>query len=97
MPITPDDWRWVMLVGAVPLVLGLFALVAVPESPRWLATRGTRAGAPTATVRPATCSARRCCGSRCVGIVLATMPMIGGWGTANWMIPWAEQGGQRRR
>src|SRR5437879_11803394 len=24
--IQPDDWRWVMLVGASPLALGLFAL-----------------------------------------------------------------------
>ena len=28
-----------------------------------------------------------------VGIVLATTPVIGGWGTANWMTPWAEKEG----
>src|SRR6185369_12674807 len=28
-----------------------------------------------------------------VGIVLATTPVIGGWGTANWMTPWAEKAG----
>ena len=32
-----------------------------------------------------------------VGIVLATVPMIGGWGTANWMIPWAEEVAGSRR
>src|SRR5204863_9323582 len=26
-----------------------------------------------------------------VAIVLATVPMIGGWATANWMNPWAEK------
>src|SRR5262249_18597987 len=38
-PITPEHWRWAMLVGAVPVILGLFALVAVPESPKWLAAQ----------------------------------------------------------
>jgi hypothetical protein len=28
-----------------------------------------------------------------VGIVLATIPLIGGWGTANWMIPWSDRAG----
>jgi len=26
-----------------------------------------------------------------VAIVLATVPIIGGWGTANWMVPWADE------
>jgi MFS family permease len=91
-PITPDDWRWAMLVGAIPLVLGAFALVAVPESPRWLATRGTRTDIPTSTstrdvFRPPLLWVTL------VGIVLATTPVIGGWGTANWMMPWSEQVG----
>jgi hypothetical protein len=29
-----------------------------------------------------------------VGIALATIPLIGGWGSANWMIPWADEAGQ---
>src|SRR5262245_15567503 len=29
VPITPHAWRWVMLVAAAPVLLGLFALVAV--------------------------------------------------------------------
>ena len=37
--VTPDSWRWLMLVTALPAVLGLFALWRVPESPAWLATR----------------------------------------------------------
>ena len=83
-----------MLVGACPLVLGLFSLIAVPESPRWLATRREDA-------------ARRSTGATnweifrppllkitLVGILLATIPIIGGWGTANFMIPWADEAGQ---
>src|SRR5262245_1763357 len=90
-PITPDNWRWVMLVGAAPLALGLFALVAVPESPRWLAVRSD----PTPTHAASTGHVFRppLLWVTLVGIVLATTPVIGGWGTANWMTPWAEKEG----
>ena len=42
-PITPDDWRWVMLVGASPFILGLLVLALVPESPSWLRSRSSSA------------------------------------------------------
>lgn len=90
--VTPESWRWVMLVGAAPFVLGLVALVAVPESPRWLAIRTiphtTAAGVPTEAV-----FRRPLLWVTLVGIVLATTPVIGGWGTANWMTPWSEKAG----
>jgi hypothetical protein len=28
-----------------------------------------------------------------IGVVLATVPMIGGWGSSNWLVPWAGQVG----
>src|SRR5439155_26547791 len=34
--ITPETWRWVLIGGAAAMVLGVFSLVSVPESPRWL-------------------------------------------------------------
>jgi MFS family permease len=99
IPITPTDWRWVMLVAASPLVLGLFALAAVPESPRWLASRERRradvhpSDAPPQSsqweiFRPPLLSIT------VVGIMLATIPLIGGWGSANWMVPWAGEVGE---
>ncbi len=93
-PITPDEWRWVMLVGAAPLALGLFSLAFVPESPRWLASRNEQTlgrqthAAEDKVFRPPLLSITL------VGILLATVPMIGGWGTANWMNPWADQAGR---
>ncbi|NNE61979.1 MAG: sugar porter family MFS transporter, partial [Woeseia sp.] len=33
------NWRWMLGVEAIPAVLYFFALMAVPESPRWLAMR----------------------------------------------------------
>jgi hypothetical protein len=34
------NWRWMLGVETLPAVLYLFALLFVPESPRWLAMRG---------------------------------------------------------
>jgi len=38
-------WRWMLGVEAIPAVLYFFALLSVPESPRWLAMRGKKAEA----------------------------------------------------
>ncbi len=35
-----NNWRWMLLVMAVPAVLLFFSLFLVPESPRWLVARG---------------------------------------------------------
>jgi MFS family permease len=40
--ITPESWRWIFQLAAVPAVLGLLVLFALPESPLWLAARGAR-------------------------------------------------------
>jgi MFS family permease len=93
VPITPDDWRWVMLVGAAPVVLGLFALVAVPESPHWLAARRRHRETPTAATSTRDVFRPPLLWVTLIGIVLATTPVIGGWGTANWMTPWSEEAG----
>lgn len=34
------NWRWMVGIGAVPAVAYLFALLWIPESPRWLAMHG---------------------------------------------------------
>jgi MFS transporter, SP family, arabinose:H+ symporter len=41
LPLVADDsWRWMLGIGVVPAVLYLFALLFVPESPRWHAMHG---------------------------------------------------------
>jgi MFS transporter, SHS family, sialic acid transporter len=89
--ITPDEWRWVMQVGASPLVLGLFSLIAVPESPRWLAARRQQADRQLANTSHGEIFRPPLLKITLVGIILATIPIIGGWGTASWMIPWADE------
>jgi SHS family sialic acid transporter-like MFS transporter len=88
--ITPDSWRWVMLLVAAPCVLGVFVLLAVPESPKWLAGGAGRAksASPVAEVfRPPLLAITL------VGIGLGTIPLLGGWGSGNWLVPWADSVG----
>ncbi|MBW3539819.1 MAG: MFS transporter [Planctomycetes bacterium] len=92
--ITSDDWRWVMLVGAGPLVLGLISLVVVPESPRWLAARDAARRAETVGTPAAGVFHPPLLWVTLVGIALATIPLVGGWGSANWMVPWAGEAGE---
>jgi SHS family sialic acid transporter-like MFS transporter len=86
-PITPDAWRWIFMLAAVPAVLGVVVLIALPESPKWLASRGQtkKAGVPISSLfqgnlLPLTL----------VGILLASVPLVGAWAGSKWMIPWAD-------
>ncbi|MCE9607213.1 MAG: MFS transporter [Planctomycetia bacterium] len=93
--VTSDNWRWTLLVGAASLVLGIFALVFVPESPRWLALH--RGGGSSGTApRPAAMSEvfrGPLLATTLVAIALSTVPTMGGWGSAVWMQPWADEAG----
>jgi MFS family permease len=103
VPITPDDWRWVLLVASAPIVLGLFVLLAVPESPLWLAARRratdgvekteVSTGQSKTAARPSLLS-RSLLPITLLAIALATIPMVGAWGSANWMVPWAAEAGE---
>lgn len=88
--ITPVSWRWVMMLGSAPFFLGLISLAVVRESPKWLAAG--RASAKKATpvrdvFKPPLLRLTL------LGIVLGALPLFGGWGCTNWLIPWADQVG----
>jgi MFS family permease len=62
----------------------------VHESPSWLQSRrgihSNKASAPIATVfRPPYLKLT------IIGILLGAVPLLGGWGSLNWLIPWADQ------
>jgi MFS family permease len=86
-PITPDSWRWIFVLAAVPAVLGILVITLLPESPKWLASRGqSKKPAPPLRqlfrgelLRPTL-----------VGILLSSVPLIGAWAGSKWMIPWAD-------
>jgi len=100
LAIASDRWRWVMLISALPALLGVVAWLTVPESPQWLAMRAARQRSPsTLEIRDRRSSDTLelfqppLLGLTLIAILLGTVPMIGGWGTANWMNPWADETG----
>lgn len=40
VPSSADGWRWAFALGAIPAVYALVVRLGLPESPRWLASRG---------------------------------------------------------
>ena len=98
--VTPDEWRWVMMLSATPLLLAVLVAVFVPESPRWLAVRSSDQS-PEKTSSPALKSSPLVEIFRppllkvtIVGITLGTIPLFGGWGNSNWANAWASQIGE---
>lgn len=91
--VTPDSWRWLVQLGSAAVVLGLFCLIVVPESPRWLAARRTANEGTGPTHSTWEIFQPPLLKIAVVGILLATIPLVGGWGSANWMVPWAAEAG----
>ena len=89
-PITPDAWRWIFKLAAAPAVLGLLVLAALPESPKWLATRRAEKKPATPLRELFQPPLRRL---TLVGILLGTIPLVGAWAASKWMIPWADKVG----
>jgi SHS family sialic acid transporter-like MFS transporter len=88
--VTPDAWRWLVQLGLVSALLGVVAIVLLPESPAWLATRGTarkRAAPLRELFRPPLLRLT------IIGILLGAIPLIGAWAASKWMIPWADKVG----
>ncbi len=87
--VSADSWRWLLQLGAWTVPFGLIALFILPESPRWLATRGAqqvRRAAPLRELfRPPLLRAT------IIGILLGSIPLIGAWAASKWMIPWADK------
>ncbi|MHC9044029.1 MFS transporter [Microbacterium saperdae] len=40
IPASEDGWRWAFALGAIPAIYALIVRWGLPESPRWLASRG---------------------------------------------------------
>jgi len=93
--VTAEDWHWIMWFGATPIVLGLFTLFLVPESPRWLllAHGGAKAGTQPSGAGIVDIFKPPILATTLLGIALGTIPMFGGWGCSNWVMPWAAKVG----
>jgi len=88
-PVTPDSWRWLFLVGALPAVLTLIIRIWVPESEKWktaAADTKSQAASEVATVfRPPLLR------STLIGILLSAVALIGSWASVQWIPSWADQ------
>ena len=87
-PITSESWRWVLLFGATPLILGLLVLFIVPESPRWKSEKdGLKSTMQKSSLgevfRPPLLRLT------IIGIFLGTIPLLGGWASGQRLVPWA--------
>ncbi len=104
--ITGTSWRWVLLVGASPLMIGLWILAVVPESSKWLAARKTleERKSPNAAAASGIGPPSAARGSSIaevfrppllyrtlLGIALGAIPVIGTAANANWVVPWTDQ------
>jgi MFS family permease len=88
--ITEYDWRWLLLAAGTSSLLGIFVWCCVPESPGWLAARHQHTAAGTKAslwqvFKPPLLKLTL------LGICLGTIPLLGGWGTTSWVIPWADK------
>jgi MFS family permease len=86
-PVTPGSWRWLMLVGALPAVLALFVIFAVPESERW------KAAAKKATKQPVVeIFSPGMLKTTILAIAFSAIPLIGTWAAVSgWTPLWVEQ------
>lgn len=87
-PVTPDSWRWVFQFAGVPALLGVVVLLSLPESPRWLASRGALKNPVTPLRELFQTSLLR---FTIIGILVSAIPMIGAWSASKWMIPWSDK------
>ena len=84
--ITPDSWRWMMLVGAAPALLTFLIRLFVPESEKW---QQAMAAGPSQPVREIFAPALR---SRTfLAIIFAGVALLGTWGIVQWIPLWADQ------
>ncbi len=87
-PITPDSWRWIFQLSGAPAILGIIVLLALPESPAWLASRGAARKKQTPLADLFRSGLTRV---TLAAIVVSAIPMVGAWAASKWMIPWADK------
>lgn len=90
-PITKESWRWVLLLGAAPVVLGCAVWAWLPESPQWLAQRNHQSVRAPVAPPSAQVFRRPLLQRTLIGILLGTVPLLGGWASGQRLVPWAGQ------
>ncbi len=89
--VNPNAWRWTLLIGATPILLALVCWFLVPESPKWLAEQQTSQADSLNQVGLGEVFSPPHLKLTLIGIVLAFVPLFGGWGVSNWANYWAAE------
>jgi SHS family sialic acid transporter-like MFS transporter len=84
--VTRGSWRWIMIAGAAPALLALGIQWFVPESERWKAAVKKAAARPVREI-----VSTGLLGKTLLGIALASVALIGTWGSVQWLPLWADQ------
>lgn len=84
--VTQQSWRWFMIAGAAPAVLALAVQLLVPESRRWQEAVKQAAARPMREIISGGWLPRTL-----LGIALASVALIGTWGSVQWLPLWADQ------
>jgi MFS transporter, SHS family, sialic acid transporter len=84
--VTRDSWRWIMIAGAAPALLALGIQLLVPESERWKAAVQHSAARPIREILTSGLLAKTL-----LGIALASVALIGTWGSVQWLPLWADK------
>ena len=85
--VTPESWRWTMLVCASPAVLGFIILAFLPESKRWQQSVQRSAAKPIREI-----FTTRLFWSTLLAVIFASVALIGTWGCVHAFLPsWTDQ------
>ncbi|MEC7862220.1 MAG: MFS transporter [Verrucomicrobiota bacterium] len=92
-PVDVDSFRGVFLIGAYSAPLGIIILLFVRESPTWIASKTQDNEEKTEKSISPSVFKKPYLGVTLIGIILATVPLLGGWLCFAWIIPWASEVG----
>lgn len=85
-PVTPTNWRWLLLLGAAPALLTFFIRIFVPESERWKeAVKGKDIKPLKEILSPPLLS------RTIFATLFASIPLIVTWGIVQWIPLWTDQ------
>ncbi|HTD87527.1 MAG TPA: MFS transporter [Candidatus Binatia bacterium] len=84
--IPREQWRWVMLAGAVPALLTFFIQLFVPESQRWKEAVRERVAQPLQEIFSPGLARKTL-----LAICFSSIALIVTWGAVQWLPLWADQ------
>lgn len=89
--IPREEWRWVMVAGAIPALLVFFIRLFVPESERWKQSVKVAIARPVREI-----FSGGLVKTTLLAIAFASIALIGTWGSVQWLPLWADQMGGSR-